>query len=350
MAKKAFKLPRDSIYSVDPGDHLCIVGGKGVLAGDERGKLDTAPDGNQLEDLDLREPLKDTFVANVDHYGVIVPIIVAKVDDVMVVVDGRTRVRAARAVNVGRKKRGEVPISIRCQMRREDKSGVNLIGAMITTNNQRRAETTASKIEKAKSMLARGGSEEDVALSFDVKPATVRGWLDFEDNATAATKRAAASGRLSATAAAQVARIKDPDKQNAALAKLLEAPGKSSVKAAKIARGASATPSRTEIRSFANVLTKPGVEELVHQGDPSLKFPAGWVEGAEQVVEWFMTGKESPAISRVLAKVLAASASAGPTPRAPDPAAPFRAEAFNKAQAKAKRDAKAAGGGDEITS
>ena len=312
MAKKAFDLPRDSIYVVDPED-ICIIGGKGVLTGHERGKLDTAPSGDALDDLDLRESLDEAFVANVDHYGVRVPVLAAKVDGVMSVVDGRTRVRAARAANVLRKKRGELPISIRCHMQR-DKDQADLIGVAISAN-QRRNETTASKIDKAKRMLARGASEDRVALSFGVKLATVKGWLDFEDNATAATKRAASSGKLSATAAAQLARMKDPERQNEALGKLLEVPGKRTVTAAKIARGAAVTPGKAELRAFEDALGKAtsikALTEVIGLGAAA----TGWIAGAEEVIAWMLTGKKSEAIAKILAakaKELKTAHAAGP--------------------------------------
>jgi hypothetical protein len=76
---------------------------------------------------------------------------------------------------------------------------------------------------------------------FGVKVGTIKGWLAFDDNATPALKAAVAEGVVSPTAAAKVARIKDPTKQAEVLADVKAAP-KKTVTAARAAVGRATKP------------------------------------------------------------------------------------------------------------
>lgn len=224
--KKGFNLSRDSVYVADPTTDLCIQGGLTLLPEEESGDLDTEADDKVLVDDRRRliAPLSEGFIAAIDHAGVRTPILIAKIDDVAVVIDGKSRVRAARLSNLRRAKDGRPPIKVKCVVQR-DTSKVSIVGTMIEANNARRDDSLVDRIEKLRYFLSVGGSEADAAIHFNVAPKTITGWLDFDDHATNETKKSAQEGRLSASAAAELAKIYDPDAQRAALEKMLSSGG-----------------------------------------------------------------------------------------------------------------------------
>lgn len=244
-SKKAFDFTRDSIWACDPKTELCIVGGD-TLDNAERGDLDVSSHDaggreHPLYDPAIRDALDPALIHNIDAYGVIEPVVITKLDGIAVVVDGRTRVRAARVVNARRYMRGEQPIKVRAVQRRDDEGG--LIGVMIAANEgRRRADDVLAKLAKAKRLIVRGIGHDDVAKTFAVSRATLEGWLALEDHGTDETKRAIADGRVSPTAAAELARVRDPDKQREALASMLSAPGKKTTLAARRAVAQIARP------------------------------------------------------------------------------------------------------------
>jgi ParB-like chromosome segregation protein Spo0J len=278
--RRAFEFARGNLWSIDPMD-LCIIGGS-LLPADERGPLDTddGPD-HDLYDERVAEPLTDEFLNNIDAHGVDTPILIVKLGDVATVIAGRKRVRAARLVNVRRKKRGEPPIKIDCKLKRV--SGSGLLAAMITENEARTNDGLLTKIEKLKRLMARGVSAEDAAIHFNVGIGAIKGWLSFEDNATVETKAAARTGRLSASAAAELTKITNPDAQREKLAAMLRAGSKVSARTARVA-------SRVARGKGGGVADKKTQKKLLHfvqimnHGKASEKSVAWW-EGAEEMLK-----------------------------------------------------------------
>jgi ParB-like chromosome segregation protein Spo0J len=278
--RRAFDFARGNLWSIDPMD-LCIIGGK-CLPADERGPLDTddGPD-HDLYDERVSEPLTEEFVNNIDAHGVDTPILIVKLGDVATVIAGRKRARAARIVNIRRKKRGEPPIKIDCKLKRT--SGSGLLAAMITENEARTDDGLLTKIEKLKRLMSRGVSPEDAAIHFNTSVGTVRGWLAFEDNATAETKAAARAGRLSASAAAELAKIGEPDKQREKLTSMLSSGSKVSARAARtasrVARGKGAGVSdKTTQKKLLSVVQATSHPKISEKG-------AAWWEGAEAMLK-----------------------------------------------------------------
>lgn len=285
--RRAFDFARGNLWSIDPME-ICIVGGK-RLSVDEQGPIDTDHGAeHDLYDQRLDEALTEEFVNNIDAHGVDTPIIIVKLDDVPAVVAGRKRVRAARLVNLRRKKNGEPPIKIDCKLKRV--AGAGALGAMIRENEARTDDGILTKIEKLKRLMDRGVSIEDAAIEFNVKLATVKGWLAFEDCATTETKAAARDGRLSASAASELAKIADPDKQREKLAGMLSAGVKVSASAAraasKIARG-----------KAAGVADKKTQKKLLHvvqsASHPNVsEKTAAWWDGAEAMLRLVIGDKD----------------------------------------------------------
>ena len=279
--RRAFDFARGNLWSIDPNE-LRIIGGSSRLPADERGPLDTDDgEAHDLYDERVSEPLTEEFVNSIDAHGVDTPILIVKLGDVATVIAGRKRVRAARVVNARRKKRGEPPIKVDCKLKRA--SGSALLAAMITENEARTDDGLLTKIEKLKRLMNRGVSIEDAAIHFSVGVAAVKGWLAFEDNATAETKAAARAGRLSASAAAELTRIADPDQQREKLALVLGSGEKVSARAARAA-------SRVARGKAAGVADKKTQKKLLHvvqtASHPNVsEKTASWWEGAEEMLK-----------------------------------------------------------------
>jgi ParB family chromosome partitioning protein len=278
--RRSFDFARGNLWSIDP-DELCIIGGKRLPA-DQQGPLDTN-DGetHELYDERVDDNLTDTFINSIDAHGVDTPILIVKLNDQAVVVDGRQRVRAARLVNARRASHGEPRIKIDCKLIRV--SGAGLLAAMIAANEGRTDDGLFTKIEKLKRLLGRGVSEADAAVHFCVGVATVKGWLAFEDHATAQTKDAARKGRLHASAAAELAKITDPVKQNEKLGEMLSASAKVSTRAARDA-------SRAARGKTVGVGDKKTQKRLLHvvqaASHPNVsEKTAAWWEGAEEMLK-----------------------------------------------------------------
>jgi ParB-like chromosome segregation protein Spo0J len=278
--RRAFNYARGNLWSIDPMD-ICIIGGKRLPA-DERGPLDTdADDSHDLHDERVDKPLTEEFINNIDAHGVDTPVLISKINDVPTCVAGRKRIRAARVVNVRRKKRGEPPIKVDCKLKRATGSG--LLAAMITENEGRTNDDILTKIAKLKRLMARGVSPEDAAIEFCVGVHTIKGWLAFEDNATAETKAAARAGRLSASAAAELAKIANPDAQREKLAQMIGSGEKVSARAARaasrVARGKAAgvgdKKTQKKLLTIVQATSHPNISEKT----------AAWWEGAEEMLK-----------------------------------------------------------------
>lgn len=278
--RRAFDFARGNLWSIDPQE-LCIIGGA-CLPADERGPLDTddGPD-HDLYDERVGEALTEEFVNSIDAHGVDTPVLIVKLGDVATVIAGRKRVRAARAVNLRRKKRGEPPIKVDCKLKRV--SGSALLAAMITENEARTNDGLLTKIEKLKRLMGRGVSPEDAAIHFSVSASTVKGWLAFEDNATAETKAAARAGRLSASAASELTKITDPDKQREKLAAMIGSGEKVSARAAR----AASRVARGKTAGVSDKLTqKKFLQILQGASHPNISEKGGaWWEGAEEMLK-----------------------------------------------------------------
>lgn len=281
-SKRSFDFARNTMWSIDPED-LCIIGGKLYLDGDERGPLDTNDDADhELFDNRICDPLTEEFVANIDALGVDTPIQIAKINDVAVVIAGKTRVRAARVANRRRKVRGEPSLKIDCKIKRG--TTTSLFIAMIAENENRHDDNVLSKIEKLKKLQNRGISEEDCAVAMGVSLQSIKGWLAFDDNATDETKKAAKTGRLSPSAAATLARIKDPDAQRKQLADLLSSGGKVTQRAAKLAAkraGASKIVGVTDKKTLRRLLSE--VQDTAYPGRS--QHAMAWQQGVEDALK-----------------------------------------------------------------
>lgn len=194
---------------------LAIMGGKDTLPEDERGPLDTVTDKESpLYDERLKtQKLTPEFKANVKVNGVRETVNVVKIGETPFIVNGRRRVRAARAAD----KDGSVLVP--CQLVKLD--DVGMIREMIITNLHE-DDSVHVKIQKLKRLIAMGVTPEDAAVVFATRPATVKAWLQYDATAIPAVKKAVASGKIPQSTGADIARLGDETKQEKALAKVLD--------------------------------------------------------------------------------------------------------------------------------
>jgi phosphopantetheine adenylyltransferase len=251
--KKAFDLPRDSVFAADPIKDLRICGGAGVLSQTQSGDLDTPPGPNipVRDQRRIARPLKPGLVENIDRFGVKQPIVIAKIDDIPTVIVGKGRVRAAREANRRRIADGQPLLKIRCVMQR-DTSRVAIMNTILSENNAREDDDLADQIEKVKELIEAGGSEADAAIACCVKQSTIRTWLDYDDRAVDELKAAVKEKGIKASTAIEIAKIRDPDEQRATLDRIIASPGsrQQSARAARALRHeANGTPVAMDRRS-----------------------------------------------------------------------------------------------------
>lgn len=225
--KTALDAKRGNLFLVPPED-LTIIG------------LDTA-DGPEhpLYDERVLLPLDEPLVRNIMCHGVIEPVIIRKNgDDVVEVIDGRQRVRAARAACKRLEAEGKEPVLVPV-VRRVGRDAEHY-GVMISANEIRRDDTPLAKARKAGRYLAMGRTEEDAAEQFGVDIVTIKGWLRLLDLAPE-VQEAVDLNKLSALAAKQFAGL--PRAEQVAMLATMQAAGdptaaqvKAAVKARKVAR------------------------------------------------------------------------------------------------------------------
>lgn len=298
MSKSFDNASRTDAYCIDPLE-ICIIGGKS-LPKEEQGPKDTAWDPTHpLHAHDLLKPLDPLDVDSVEELGVLVPIEVVKHNNLPTVSLGRGRVRKARLANQRRKAKGLPPITVRFVIVRIS-NGMELMRRQIDENLRRKTIGVLDRIELAKQYMARGASEEEAAKSMGVKRQQFDQWMSIEDNATPAVKAALREDRLSPSAAIALATIKEPEKQDEALATLLSTPdAKPTARAAR--RVVNEANGGGETRA---VLPKAKEQKkLLAVVDKHAKGNE-WMQGAKAALRW-VTGEGT---HKDLAKLLEAAA------------------------------------------
>ncbi|KVU65297.1 hypothetical protein WK72_18940 [Burkholderia ubonensis] len=176
-----------------------------------------------LYDERVHWPLDEAMVRNIDFQGIIQPIEVTKNPETGAteVVTGRQRVKNCREANRRRRERGEKPWLIPAFVRRiapKDRSK-RLSAAIASENSIRQQETPMTRAAKMARQLGHH-TEEEVAILFGCKVATVRSTLALLD-CCADVQKAVDSGKVPITHAVKLARLK-PDAQRQKLRQLVD--------------------------------------------------------------------------------------------------------------------------------
>lgn len=162
MAKIVQDATRANLYVMEP-DKLTIISDPAHPLYDERINL----------------PLDEQLVKNIMVYGVKVPILVRKDGDVMQVVDGRQRVRAAIEANKRLEKEGGLAVKVRVVLEKGDDA--EMVGVGILTNELRQGDSVLTKARKAKRMLDLDPDADKCALVFGVTKVQLNRWLKLLD-------------------------------------------------------------------------------------------------------------------------------------------------------------------------
>lgn len=114
-------------------------------------------------------------IANVRTFGVLEPILFERDGNRILVVDGRTRVRWARAAAKLQKSAGEEVLVVPGLPKRGD--GAMLYGISRAANTHRPDDTPLQNARNAQRLMDMGRSEPEVAVAFGVTPQTMKQWL-----------------------------------------------------------------------------------------------------------------------------------------------------------------------------
>jgi ParB-like chromosome segregation protein Spo0J len=164
MGGQAFDAPRFGGFFLDPDD-VKIIG------------IDISPeevDGevHYLYDPRAHLPLNEAFVRNVMAIGVKKPILVTKIGNNTIVVDGRQRTKVAREA---KKRLGSGTIfRIPALLQKGDEAMLTQIS--IATNDFTVQPTALEKAKRAQLLLDRGNSLEEVAVMFEVSVKSIQNW------------------------------------------------------------------------------------------------------------------------------------------------------------------------------
>lgn len=285
---------------------LCLFGGLTMLDKNEQGPLDTTDDvSSPYHDPRLLLPLEDARVRNVNLLGVLETVLVTRVGEVLIVIDGRQRVRWARAANKLREERGEPLLRIKCdpvRLAATDKSYA--LAVMIATNEQRTDDDINGKIEKLKRLMASGVDADGAADYFGTSRGVIDSWLRFDDTAIAGVKQAVEAGRMALSAGLRIAALQDPAKQNEALKQLsANAPPTGKISTRNAAKAAKLIEKPTAHVGVQTLRTQKSLLKLVLKKDhpkQTSKETYAWWQGVEAALQ-LIVGSDEKADERLLA-------------------------------------------------
>lgn len=193
----------------DP-DALVIVG------------LDVDEDGSPLNDERATLDVDESMVRNIMVYGVQQPVLVRREAGKLYVVDGRQRVKSARAAATRQGSAGEFPTKVPCiEVRGADD---RVTGIMISANEVRRDDGVLVKAAKAARLMDMLGDKDQVALTFGRSTKTIENWMKLLE-ADPKVHDAVREGKISAAVGIKLSGKSRQDQIIALDQMLAEAPG-----------------------------------------------------------------------------------------------------------------------------
>ncbi|CAM2175516.1 ParB family transcriptional regulator, chromosome partitioning protein [Burkholderia latens] len=174
-----------------------------------------------LYDDRVHLPVDEMMARNIDYQGITTSIVISKNPETgdVEVVAGRQRVKACRLANVWRKERGVPPRQVPAVVYKGKRE--HALDAIVSENEHRRADTPLGRAEKMRQLMALGRGEDQVAMIFGCKAATVRSTLALLE-CCAEVQKAVDTGKVPVTHATKLARMK-PDDQRTKVRELVSA-------------------------------------------------------------------------------------------------------------------------------
>lgn len=262
---------RTDAYRVDPFK-LVIVG------------LDTEDTkDHELYDERIMFPVSESMVRNIMEHGVIASVLARRNGPgTFEVIDGRQRIRAAREATLRMRKDGrltdEEAVLVPTQLRRDD--AASLAVAVVVTNEHRQEDAPMNRARKAMRLQNLGKANDQIAEAFNVSVQTVKNWLALLD-LSPKVQKAVDAGKISASAAAPLAKMARKD-QGEKLKELIEAaPAQKRVTRAVVERNVDPNAVRAPAKSAFKKLLKDEASLLT-------------LDQAEvELVRYFTTGEVS---------------------------------------------------------
>jgi ParB/RepB/Spo0J family partition protein len=338
MAKKrVVEGKRFDAFNMDPDD-IKIVG-----LDDETPACDALA---HLYDPRIEAPVDPNMVNSIMLYGVTEPVIITtkkpEFEDA-IVVDGRSRVRAARVVKQQTGEDIRVPVVVR---RGDD---ADLFGVMVTSNEIRRDDTPmvkAGKVQRYINSMHR--TPKEAAVTFGVSEVAIANWLKLLELARPVQKLVE-EGKLSADAASKFHNLPAREQTEKAL-KLLGDAKRSGKKptgknAAAAASGKTVAPGK---RTVQKILTVQAETEAKVEVKPvakhdnffsALRYMLGELSAEEIGLDVEQIEAEA---QRLKDEAKAAKAAERKAQRDAEKAARNAQKAKEAAEAKAKKEAEAA--------
>lgn len=211
-SKSAIDAPRATLYMVDPSN-VVIPGLDTQVGPTDKGGL--LYDERAVQHGDKYKAL----VRSIYKSGVHRPILVRKTEDAIEVIDGRQRTKACRDANAQREKDGLDPHRVPVMLKRG--ADDELVAMSIEANELAEADTPLNRARKAERYVTlHGKTEKEAAAVFGVEAQTIRSWrslLTLPDR----MQKAVESGKLTASAAVQVASLKSEEDRTKAFDELV---------------------------------------------------------------------------------------------------------------------------------
>lgn len=241
--------------------------------------LDVDEEGSPLNDERALLEVDEAMVRNIMVYGVQQPVLIRREAGKIYVVDGRQRVKAARAAASRQGDAGEFSTKVPCIEVRGDDSRVS--GIMISTNEVRRDDEVLVKAAKAARLLDQLGDKEGVALAFGRSTKTIDNWMKLLQ-ADPKVHDAIREGKISAAVGIKLAG-KPREEQLKTLDQILtEGPGTQNPDKKKDKMGAKPTdnPDRGH----------PGIKKGWLRKSLKTKVFERLDEDQQSVIRWFLEG------------------------------------------------------------
>lgn len=193
-SRQALPGSRLNAFSMDP-QVLTIIG------------LDTADKSSSdhyLHDSRVYMKLDEGLVRNVYMMGILLPVLVVKEGERILVSEGRQRVRAAREVNLRISDpehewyNTQPPVKVPCMAKRGDPK--KHFAITVSANENRIDDDLMTKAGKLDHLLDLGYSDEDAAVVFGVEEPTIKEWKKLLELAPK-VQEAIKAGKIAASAA-----------------------------------------------------------------------------------------------------------------------------------------------------
>lgn len=164
------------------------------------------PDGAEhpLYDVRINAPLKEEFIRNVRHLGVLQPVVVTQMGEKIVVVAGRQRVRAAREASRRNIEEGLPAIRVPIIFRRGETTA--LFPMAIAENEHRLGDSPQARAAKIQKLLDYGYSREEAAEAFGIGPVALDALLTLLA-APQEVREAVAAGNLAVSTVPEIAKL-----------------------------------------------------------------------------------------------------------------------------------------------